>query len=82
MDLEQEQAGRMLGPVQIRRLAKSLAVTPTKKLGQNFVHDAGTVRKIADLAGVRKQDLVLEVGPGLGSLTLALLETGARVVAV
>ncbi len=82
MDLEQEQAGRMLGPVQIRRLAKSLAVTPTKKLGQNFVHDAGTVRKIADLAGVGKQDLVLEVGPGLGSLTLALLETGARVVAV
>jgi 16S rRNA (adenine1518-N6/adenine1519-N6)-dimethyltransferase len=57
-------------------------VRPTKTLGQNFVHDAGTVRRIVRSAAVGPEDVVLEVGPGLGSLTLALLETGARVVAV
>ena len=72
----------LLGPVQIRRLAAQLEVSPTKKLGQNFVHDAGTVRRIAAQARVGPGDVVLEVGPGLGSLTLALLETGAKVVAV
>ena len=69
-----------LGPAQVRALAAELGLTPTKRLGQNFVIDPNTVRKIA--AGVTAGDLVLEVGPGLGSLTLALLETGARVQAV
>lgn len=74
--------GRLLGPAQIRELAERLGVSPTKKLGQNFVHDAGTVRRIAALAGVRPGEQVLEIGPGLGSLTLALLEAGAAVTAV
>ncbi|MGV1033750.1 MAG: 16S rRNA (adenine(1518)-N(6)/adenine(1519)-N(6))-dimethyltransferase RsmA [Microbacteriaceae bacterium] len=73
---------QLLGATEIRRLAAELDVTPTKKLGQNFVHDANTVRKIVTLAGVETGDIVLEVGPGLGSLTLGLLEAGARVVAV
>ncbi len=72
----------LLGPVEIRLLAEQLDVTPTKKFGQNFVHDAGTVRKIASISNLTSEDTVLEVGPGLGSLTLALLETGARVIAV
>lgn len=79
---EAEPQGRLLGPAEIRDLAELLGVTPTKKLGQNFVHDANTVRRIARLAGVTADDRVLEVGPGLGSLTLGLTETGARVVAV
>ncbi|GAA5151426.1 16S rRNA (adenine(1518)-N(6)/adenine(1519)-N(6)) -dimethyltransferase RsmA [Pseudonocardia eucalypti] len=66
----------------MRALAERLGVRPTKKLGQNFVHDANTVRRIARLAGVGSDDVVLEVGPGLGSLTLALLPHAARVVAV
>ncbi|MFI7588739.1 16S rRNA (adenine(1518)-N(6)/adenine(1519)-N(6))-dimethyltransferase RsmA [Spongisporangium articulatum] len=73
---------RLLGPADVRALAASLGVRPTKQLGQNFVHDANTVRRIARLAEVGSGDTVLEVGPGLGSLTLALLETGASVVAV
>lgn len=72
----------LLGASEIRALAAELDVTPTKKLGQNFVIDPNTVRRIAALAGVGADDTVLEVGPGLGSLTLALLETGARVQAV
>ncbi|WP_206792701.1 16S rRNA (adenine(1518)-N(6)/adenine(1519)-N(6))-dimethyltransferase RsmA [Amycolatopsis sp. MtRt-6] len=72
----------LLGPAEIRGLAAELDVRPTKKLGQNFVHDPNTVRRIVELAGVREDDVVLEVGPGLGSLTLGLLATGARVVAV
>ena len=72
----------LLGPAEVRRLAERFGVRPTKVLGQNFMHDANTVRRIARLAEVGPQDVVLEVGPGLGSLTLALLETGARVVAV
>ena len=72
----------LLGPAEIRALAERLAVRPTKTLGQNFVHDPNTVRRIARLAGVGPGDLVAEIGPGLGSLTLALLETGADVVAV
>ncbi|HQR80444.1 MAG TPA: 16S rRNA (adenine(1518)-N(6)/adenine(1519)-N(6))-dimethyltransferase RsmA [Actinomycetota bacterium] len=71
-----------LGPARIRALAAELDLRPTKRLGQNFVTDPNTVRRIARLAGVGPQDVVLEVGPGLGSLTLALLETGARVEAV
>lgn len=72
----------LLGPVQVRDLAAQLQLNPTKKLGQNFVIDPNTVRKIVSLAHVTADDLVLEVGPGLGSLTLALLETGATVQAV
>ncbi|MDS0137641.1 MULTISPECIES: 16S rRNA (adenine(1518)-N(6)/adenine(1519)-N(6))-dimethyltransferase RsmA [unclassified Amycolatopsis] len=72
----------LLGPAEIRALAAELDVRPTKKLGQNFVHDPNTVRRIVELANVTPDDVVLEVGPGLGSLTLGLLATGARVVAV
>ncbi|SEO67355.1 dimethyladenosine transferase [Amycolatopsis saalfeldensis] len=63
-------------------MAAELDVRPTKKLGQNFVHDPNTVRRIVELAGVGAGDVVLEVGPGLGSLTLGLLASGADVVAV
>ncbi|WLP93011.1 16S rRNA (adenine(1518)-N(6)/adenine(1519)-N(6))-dimethyltransferase RsmA [Gordonia sp. NB41Y] len=73
---------RLLGPAQIRRLADELGVRPTKTLGQNFVHDGNTVRRIVAASGVGADDTVLEVGPGLGSLTLALLGTVSRVVAV
>ena len=73
---------RLLGPAEIRDLAELLDVTPTKKLGQNFVIDANTVRRIVRVAGVEAGDSVVEVGPGLGSLTLGLLEAGASVVAV
>ncbi|WP_430867614.1 16S rRNA (adenine(1518)-N(6)/adenine(1519)-N(6))-dimethyltransferase RsmA [Demequina aurantiaca] len=72
----------LLGPTDIRNLAESLDTAPTKKWGQNFVVDAGTVRRIVRIAGVTADDHVVEVGPGLGSLTLALLETGARVTAI
>lgn len=73
---------RLLGPAEIRDLAGLLGVTPTKKLGQNFVHDANTVRRIVQAAGVERGETVLEIGPGLGSLTLGLLEVGADVIAV
>lgn len=73
---------RLLGPAEIRDLAGLLGVTPTKKLGQNFVHDANTVRRIVQVAGVERGETVLEIGPGLGSLTLGLLEVGADVIAV
>jgi 16S rRNA (adenine1518-N6/adenine1519-N6)-dimethyltransferase len=72
----------LLGATEIRRLAAELDVTPTKKLGQNFVVDANTVRKIVHVGKVRAEERVVEVGPGLGSLTLAILETGASVTAV
>jgi 16S rRNA (adenine1518-N6/adenine1519-N6)-dimethyltransferase len=72
----------LLGAADVRELAARLGVRPTKTPGQNFVHDANTVRRIARLADVGPDDQVVEIGPGLGSLTLALLETGARVVAV
>jgi 16S rRNA (adenine1518-N6/adenine1519-N6)-dimethyltransferase len=75
-------SAQLLGPAEIRTLAEELGVRPTKTLGQNFVHDPNTVRRIARLAGVGPGDLVAEIGPGLGSLTLALLDTGADVVAV
>src|SRR5690554_4209790 len=71
-----------LGPAEVRDLAELLDVQPTKKLGQNFVHDQNTVRRIVTIAGVQPHDSVLEVGPGLGSLTLGLLDAGARVTAV
>ncbi|MDY0984419.1 16S rRNA (adenine(1518)-N(6)/adenine(1519)-N(6))-dimethyltransferase RsmA [Microbacterium sp. CFBP9023] len=72
----------LLGATEIRRLAAELDVTPTKKLGQNFVVDANTVRKIVHAARVQPGERVVEVGPGLGSLTLAILEAGASVTAV
>ncbi|WP_029253013.1 16S rRNA (adenine(1518)-N(6)/adenine(1519)-N(6))-dimethyltransferase RsmA [Paraoerskovia marina] len=72
----------LLGPAEIRALAERLGVRPTKTLGQNFVHDGGTVRKIVRAARVEAGDRVIEVGPGLGSLTLGLLDAGASVVAV
>jgi len=74
---------RLLTPGDVRKLARRLGVRPSKRLGQNFVVEAGTVRRIAALAELQAEDVVLEVGPGLGSLTLALLEGGAgQVVAV
>jgi 16S rRNA (adenine1518-N6/adenine1519-N6)-dimethyltransferase len=73
---------RLLGPAEIRDLADVLGVSPTKKLGQNFVHDGNTVRRIVQTAGVERGETVLEIGPGLGSLTLGLLEAGADVIAV
>jgi 16S rRNA (adenine1518-N6/adenine1519-N6)-dimethyltransferase len=75
-------AVRLLGPAEIRDLAELLGIQPTKKLGQNFVIDANTVRRIVRIAGVAEGMTVVEIGPGLGSLTLGLLETGASVVAV
>ncbi|WP_137843916.1 16S rRNA (adenine(1518)-N(6)/adenine(1519)-N(6))-dimethyltransferase RsmA [Microbacterium sp. 2FI] len=72
----------LLGAAEIRALASELDVTPTKKLGQNFVVDANTVRKIVHAAEVQPGDRVVEIGPGLGSLTLAILEAEATVTAV
>jgi len=73
---------RLLGPADVRRIAARLGVRPAKRLGQNFVIDGGTIRRIVALADLRPDDVVLEVGPGLGSLTLGLLEAARRVVAV
>jgi 16S rRNA (adenine1518-N6/adenine1519-N6)-dimethyltransferase len=72
----------LLGPADLRRLAAELDVRPTKKLGQNFVHDPNTVRRIVATAALRPDDVVVEVGPGLGSLTLALLPACRAVHAV
>jgi 16S rRNA (adenine1518-N6/adenine1519-N6)-dimethyltransferase len=72
----------LLGPADVRRLAADLGIRPTKTLGQNFVHDANTVRRIVRSADLAAAEPVLEVGPGLGSLTLALLEAGHAVTAV
>ncbi|MFG2139607.1 16S rRNA (adenine(1518)-N(6)/adenine(1519)-N(6))-dimethyltransferase RsmA [Streptomyces sp. NPDC048650] len=77
-----DDSGPLLGPADIRELAAALGVRPTKQRGQNFVIDANTVRRIVRTAGVRPDDVVVEVGPGLGSLTLALLEAADRVTAV
>ncbi|MEE3127383.1 MAG: 16S rRNA (adenine(1518)-N(6)/adenine(1519)-N(6))-dimethyltransferase RsmA [Actinomycetota bacterium] len=73
---------RLLGPAEVRQLAAELDLRPTKQRGQNFVIDPNTVRRIVRESGVGPQDVVVEVGPGLGSLTLALLEVVDRVVAV
>lgn len=75
-------APRLLGPADVRQIAGRLDLRPAKRLGQNFVIDAGTVRRITALAGLDAGDVVLEVGPGLGSLTLPLLAAAASVVAV
>ena len=73
---------RLLGPAEIRDLADRLGVRPTKSLGQNFVHDGNTIRRVVRTAELRAGEGVLEVGPGLGSLTLGLLEAGHPVTAV
>jgi 16S rRNA (adenine1518-N6/adenine1519-N6)-dimethyltransferase len=75
-------AADLLGPAEIRQLADKLGVTPTKKLGQNFVHDPNTVRRIIAAADISSGDHVVEIGPGLGSLTLGLLDTAGAVTAV
>ncbi|MCO1340218.1 16S rRNA (adenine(1518)-N(6)/adenine(1519)-N(6))-dimethyltransferase [Kocuria polaris] len=72
----------LLGATEIRRLADELDVRPTKTLGQNFVIDGNTIRRIVAAAHIEPDEIVLEVGPGLGSLTLGLLDAAARVVAV
>jgi len=77
-----ETATRLLGPKEIREIAGRLGVRPSKRLGQNFVIDPGTVRRIVALAGLAPGDTVLEVGPGFGSLTLGLLAAARRVIAV
>jgi 16S rRNA (adenine1518-N6/adenine1519-N6)-dimethyltransferase len=77
-----EQTDGLLGPAAIRDLARQLELRPTKTLGQNFLHDANTIRRIVRTAGLRPDDVVLEVGPGLGSLTLGLLPVVAHVTAV
>ena len=74
--------GHLLGAADIRRIAAEAGISPTKKFGQNFVIDPGTVRRIVREANVTTNDHVMEVGPGLGSLTLAILETGATMTAV
>ncbi|HEX6233382.1 MAG TPA: 16S rRNA (adenine(1518)-N(6)/adenine(1519)-N(6))-dimethyltransferase RsmA [Jiangellaceae bacterium] len=73
---------RLLGAGDVRRLAESLGLRPRKTRGQNFVIDANTVRRIVRTAGLKPDDVVVEVGPGLGSLTLAMLPVVKRVVAV
>lgn len=73
---------KLLGLREIRRVASDSGVVPSKRLGQNFVHDSNTIRKIALMSGVGREDHVLEVGPGFGSLTLGLLATGASVSAI
>jgi 16S rRNA (adenine1518-N6/adenine1519-N6)-dimethyltransferase len=75
-------SGQLLGPAEVRDLAGLLGLRPTKQWGQNFVIDANTVRRIVRAAGVGEDDVVVEVGPGLGSLTLALLHRVRHVTAV
>ncbi len=72
----------LLGAAEIREIAARIGVNPTKKLGQNFVVDANTCRRIVKVADVRSDDVALEIGPGLGSLTLALMEIASKVVAI
>jgi 16S rRNA (adenine1518-N6/adenine1519-N6)-dimethyltransferase len=72
----------LLGPAEIRELAERLGVRPTKQLGQNFVHDPNTVRRIVKEASLTPDDVVIEVGPGLGSLTLGLVQSSPVVYAV
>jgi 16S rRNA (adenine1518-N6/adenine1519-N6)-dimethyltransferase len=74
--------GGLLGPAAVREIAGRLGLRPAKRLGQNFVIDPGTVRRIVTMAGLSPEDAVLEVGPGLGSLTLGLLAAAGRVTAV
>jgi 16S rRNA (adenine1518-N6/adenine1519-N6)-dimethyltransferase len=75
-------AASLLGPSEIRELAARLGIQPSKRLGQNFVVDGGTVSRITAMAALQPDDVVLEVGPGFGSLTLPLLAAARRVIAV
>jgi 16S rRNA (adenine1518-N6/adenine1519-N6)-dimethyltransferase len=75
-------AASLLGPTEIRELAARLGIQPSRRLGQNFVVDGGTVSRITAMAALQPDDVVLEVGPGFGSLTLPLLAAARRVVAV
>lgn len=77
-----EQEGSLLGAADIRRIAAEEGITPTKKFGQNFVIDPGTVKKIVTASKINSNDFVMEIGPGLGSLTLAILQAGANLTAV
>ncbi len=72
----------LLGAAEIREIAERIGVRPTKKLGQNFVVDANTCRKIVKSADVGANDVALEIGPGLGSLTLAMMESAKEVIAI
>lgn len=72
----------LLGASEIRELADQLDLIPSKGLGQNFVHDSNICEKIVRLAGIESSDLVIEIGPGLGSLSLSIARTGARLLAV
>ena len=72
----------LLGAAEIREIAERIGLRPTKKLGQNFVVDANTCRKIVKSADVGPTDIALEIGPGLGSLTLAMLESASEVIAI
>jgi len=72
----------LLGAAEIRELAAALDIKPSKSLGQNFVHDGNVCRKIVRTAGLTSTDIALEIGPGLGSLTLAMLEEAQAVIAV
>ena len=73
---------RLLTRTEIRNIAKELDFRPRKALGQNFVHDSNMLRRIVSSSGITRSDHVLEVGPGMGSLTLALLDRGVAVTAV
>lgn len=72
----------LLGAAEIREIAARIGVNPTKKLGQNFVVDGNTCRRIVKIADVQSSDVAVEIGPGLGSLTLALMEIASTVVAI
>lgn len=72
----------MLGAAEIRQLAEKLEIRPTKKLGQNFVIDPNTINRIVAAAQLKSDDLVVEIGPGLGSLTLGILNEVPKVIAV
>ena len=72
----------LLGPAEIRELAEMLGIRPTKTLGQNFVIDPNTIRRIVSAAEISPEETVLEVGPGLGSLTLGILDAAKDMVAV
>ena len=70
----------LLGAAEIRELAATLDLKPSKSLGQNFVHDGNVCKKIVRIAGLTPTDIALEIGPGLGSLTLAMLEEAQSVI--
>ena len=72
----------LLGPAEVREIATRLGFRPTKMLGQNFVIDPNTVRRVVRTAGITSDDVVVEVGPGIGSLTLGLLPVAQAVIAV